>query len=347
MPAGQVQDMEYNVRSVKRELRKERTPHPAPRTPRVFTYRRAVERLARADVDSALLDAACLMEAASGVRRWRFIVEPERAIASGTSDLLEAMLCRREAREPIAYILGVKEFWSLSLSVGRGVLIPRPETETLVEAVLEKIRFEFRVSSFESIGVPSSEWQAPGCKPETRNPELRILDLGTGCGAIALALAREIPHARLYALDSSADAVRIASRNAKALGLAGKVRFVQGDLFEPLRAIQHGFDLIVSNPPYIPSGQLSRLPPEVLAYEPHQALDGGEDGLHFHRRIIEEVPARLRANGWLAVEIGEGQAPSVMRLIDETEIFGPVGVKQDLSGRDRVILAQRRPRPHG
>ncbi len=349
MPAGQVQDMEYKVRSAQCEVRKERIPPPAPRTPHDFTYRRVVQRLARAGVESALLDAACLLEAASGVPRWRYIVEPERVMASGASDLLEAMLSRREAREPIAYILGVKEFWSLSLSVSRGVLIPRPETETLVEAVLEKIRFEFRVSSFVSIGVPSSEWQAPGCKPETRNPELHILDVGTGCGAIALALAREIPHARLYALDSSADAVRIARRNAEALGLAGRVHCVDGDLFEPFRPIQGGggFGLIVSNPPYIPSGQLAELPPEVLAYEPRRALDGGADGLRVHRRIIEDAPAHLRAHGWLALEIGEGQAPSVMRLIDETEAFGPAEVKQDLSGRDRVVLAQRRPRPHG
>ena len=186
-------------------------------------------------------------------------------------------------------------------------------------------------------------------KLETRNSKLVIVDLGTGCGAIALALAREIPHARLYALDSSADAVRIARRNAEALGLAGRVHCVRGDLFEPLRPIQGGggFDLIVSNPPYIPSGQLAALPPEVLAYEPRRALDGGADGLRVHRRIIEDAPAHLRAHGWLALEIGEGQAPSVMRLIDETEAFGPAEVKQDLSGRDRVVLAQRRPGPHG
>ena len=350
MPAGQVQDVDYKVRSAKRERSASRTPH-------VFTYRRVVQRLARAGVESALLDAACLLEAASGVPRWRFIVEPERVMASGASDLLEAMLSRREAREPIAYILGVKEFWSLSLSVSRGVLIPRPETETLVEAVLEKIRSRFTVHG-SRFTVHSSQFTDPASRsapqsvnsePTTQNPQLRIVDLGTGCGAIALALAREVPHARLYALDSSADAVRIARRNAEALGLAGRVHCVRGDLFEPLRPIQGrgGFDLIVSNPPYIPSGQLAALPPEVLAYEPRRALDGGADGLRVHRRIIEDAPAHLRAHGWLALEIGEGQAPSVMRLIDETEAFGPAEVKQDLSGRDRVVLAQRRPRPYG
>jgi len=345
-----MQDREYKVRRAQCEVRKERTPHPAPLTPHVFTYRRVVQRLARAGVESALLDAACFLEAASGVPRWRYIVEPERVMASGASDLLEAMLSRREAREPIAYILGVKEFWSLSLSVSRGVLIPRPETETLVEAVLSKISSQFTVHSSEFTDPASrSAPQSVNSKLETRNSKLVIVDLGTGCGAIALALAREIPHARLYALDSSADAVRIARRNAEALGLAGRVHCVRGDLFEPLRPIQGGggFDLIVSNPPYIPSGQLAALPPEVLAYEPRRALDGGADGLRVHRRIIEDAPAHLRAPGWLALEIGEGQAPSVMRLIDETEAFGPAEVKQDLSGRDRVVLAQRRPGPHG
>ncbi len=350
MPAGHVQDMEYKVRRAKCEVRKERTPHPAPRTPHVFTYRRVVQRLARVGVESALVDAACLLEAASGVPRWRFIVEPERVMASGAPDLLEAMLSRREAREPIAYILGVKEFWSLSLSVSRGVLIPRPETETLVEAVLSKISSQFTVHSSQFTEPASRSAPQPvNSKLETRNSKLEIVDLGTGCGAIALALAREVPHARLYALDSSADAVRIARRNAEALGLAGRVHCVDGDLFEPLRPIQGGggFDLIVSNPPYIPSGQLAALPPEVLAYEPRRALDGGADGLRVHRRIIEDAPTHLRAHGWLALEIGEGQAPSVMRLIDGTEAFGTAEVKQDLSGRDRVVLAQRRPGPHG
>jgi release factor glutamine methyltransferase len=252
------------------------------------------------------------------------------------------MLSRREAREPIAYILGAKEFWSLSLAVSRDVLVPRPDTETLVEAVLDKIRFEFRVSSFESIGVPGSECQAPCFRPETRNPKLRILDLGTGCGAIALALATEIPLGRVYALDRSRAALRIASRNATALGLAGQVQFLAGDLFEPLRTARGGggFDLIVSNPPYIPSGALALLPPEIAAYEPLEALDGGPDGLRFHRRIIEEAPGYLRAGGWLALEVGDGQSWAAVELLRKSDGFGPAKVKKDLAGHDRVVLAR-------
>ncbi len=313
-----------------------------------YTYRRLVERLLRAGVESALLDAACLMEAASGIPRWRFILEPERSIASGRSGLLESMLSRREAREPIAYVLGVKEFWSLSLRVSRGVLIPRPETETLVEAVLNKISSEFRV--------PSSEFEtrAKTCHPvhsalSTQHSALTILDLGTGSGAIALALAMEVPHARIYALERSSAAIRTARRNAEALGLTDRVRCMQGDLFGPFRADlgAGGFDVIVSNPPYIPSGALAELPPEVAAYEPLEAVDGGPDGLRYHKRIIEEAPDYLREDGWLALEIGDGQASAVLGLIRGTEAFGPADVRQDLGGRDRVVLARRRARPLG
>ncbi|MGH7412505.1 MAG: peptide chain release factor N(5)-glutamine methyltransferase [Candidatus Methylomirabilis sp.] len=325
-----------------------------------YTYRQAVGRLKRAGLENALLDAACLLEAASHLPRWRFILEPERSLDGGSADLLESLLSRREAREPLAYILGLKEFWSLSLAVGPGVLIPRPETETLIEAVREKISSEFRVPSSElkkfqvgrSCCQPETRNPKPetaNSKPETRNPKLRILDLGTGSGAIAFALAAEIPQGRIWAVDRSLDALRIARRNAEALGLAGRVHFLAGDLFEPLRAIHvgGGFDLIVSNPPYVPSGSLASLPPEVAAYEPHEALDGGPDGLHYHRRIIEAASGYLHEDGWLALEVGDGQAAEVARLIGRTGAFGPVEVEKDPAGRDRVVLAPRRTRAHG
>jgi release factor glutamine methyltransferase len=318
-----------------------------------FTYRQVVERLERAGVESASLDAACLLEAASGIPRWRFVLESQRPIAHGKSDLVASMLSRREAREPIAYILGAKEFWSLSLAVSRDVLIPRPETETLVEAVLEKISSrcqvpgaKFQVPRYKEPGTrnPQPGTAQPNPKPETRNPKLRIVDLGTGCGAIALALATEIPLGRVYALDRSRAALRIASRNATALGLAGRVHFLAGDLFEPLRTARGGggFDLIVSNPPYIPSGALALLPPEIAAYEPREALDGGPDGLRFHRRIIEEAPGYLRAGAWLALEVGDGQLSAAVELLRKSDGFGPPEVKEDLAGHDRVILARRR-----
>ena len=304
-----------------------------------LTYHQAVERLERAGVESASLDAACLLEAASGIPRWRFILEPERPIARGISGLFASMLFRREAREPIAYILGAKEFWSLSLAVSRDVLIPRPETETLVEAVLEKIGSQFRGTECEVQGLVTSH-----VEHRASHLGLTILDLGTGCGAIALALAMEIPDGRICGLDRSRSALRIAGRNARALGFAGRVQFLGGDLFAPLRTRRTGggFDLIVSNPPYIPSGALTLLAPEIGAYEPREALDGGPDGLHYHRRIIEEAPGYLRAGGWLALEVGDGQSAAVVELIRKSDAFGPAEVKKDLTGGDRVVLAWRR-----
>jgi release factor glutamine methyltransferase len=298
-------------------------------------------------VENPLLDAACLLEAASGLPRWGFILEAERSIAGGVADRFISMLLRREAREPIAYILRTKEFWSLSLAVGYGVLIPRPETETLVEAVLEKIRFEFGVSSFElkelRVAQSCCQPETRNCEPGTRNPELRIVDIGTGCGAIALALATEIPFAHIYALDRSRDALRIAGRNATTLGLSDRIHLLEGDLFEPLLQArgQREFDVIVSNPPYIPSDALVSLPPEIIAYEPLGALDGGPDGLRYYRRIIEEAPDYLRAGGWLVLEVGEGQSPAVVELIRGSDAFGPAEVRKDLGGRNRVVLASR------
>lgn len=303
-----------------------------------YSYRRVVERLTGSGVQSALLDAACLMEAASGIPRWRFILNPDRPIASNRSDLLESMVSRREAREPMAYILGVKEFWSLSFTVSPDVLIPRPDTETLVETILEKISCQFSVSSAELL---DSETQHSTLN--TKNSKLTIVDLGTGSGAIALALAVELPHALIYAIDRSPGACRIARRNITALGLASRVRCIRGDLLEPIRTVNAGggCDLIVSNPPYVPSGECGTLSPEITIYEPVEAIDGGPDGLYYYRRIIEAAPTYLREGGWLVLEVGDGQAPAVTALIRDSAGFGSVETRPDVAGCDRVVCAQR------
>lgn len=325
------------ARSTKREVQLHYTPHPTPHTPQIFTYRQVVERLVESGVQSAPLDAAYLMEAASGIPRWQFILDPEQPIPLDRSGLLESMVSRREAREPVAYILGVKEFWSLLLAVSPDVLIPRPDTETLVETALDKI----------SVKCQGSETQHSTLN--TRHSQLVIVDLGTGCGAVALALAVELPRALIYAIDRSPGACRIAGRNIDTLGLTNRVRCVQGDLLEPFRTIDAGggCDLIVSNPPYIPSAACRVLAPEITAYEPVEAIDGGPDGLRYYRRIIEAAPAYLRDGGWLVFEVGDGQASAVMELIRKTEGFGPAEVRQDMAGRDRVVCAPRRERAHG
>jgi len=170
----------------------------------------------------------------------------------------------------------------------------------------------------------------------------RIADLGTGSGAIALALATELPRARICGIDRSAGALRVAARNVGALGCGGRVSLVAGDLFEPLRTERAGggFDVVVSNPPYIPSATIAALPPEIAWHEPREALDGGPDGLRYHRRIIEAAPDYLRSGGWLALEVGDGQAAAVTGLIDATHRFEGVRVARDLAGRERVVLAR-------
>ncbi|MCZ7626262.1 MAG: peptide chain release factor N(5)-glutamine methyltransferase [Candidatus Methylomirabilota bacterium] len=294
-----------------------------------YSYRRVVERLAGSGVQSALLDAACLMEVASGIPRWWFILDPDRPIAADRSDLLESMVSRREAREPMAYILGVKEFWSLSFTVSPDVLIPRPDTEILIETALDKI------------GGRRLDPESP--TPNTQHPTPVIVDLGTGSGAIALALAVELPHALIYAIDRSPGACRIARRNITALGLASRVRCIQGDLLEPIRTVNAGggCDLIVSNPPYVPSGECGTLSPEITIYEPVEAIDGGPDGLYYYRRIIEAAPTYLREGGWLVLEVGDGQAPAVTALIRDSAGFGSVETRPDVAGCDRVVCAQR------
>ena len=298
-----------------------------------YSYRRIVERLAERGVQSAQLDAACLMEAASGIPRWQFILDPEHTVPADRSDLLESMVSRREVREPIAYIVGMKEFWSLPLTVSPDVLIPRPDTETLVETALEIISSKFKVQD--------SRFELRG--PETQNSKLVIVDLGTGCGAIALALAVELPHACVYAIDRSSGACRVARRNVQALGLTNRVRCIQSDLLKSIRTVDAGggCDLIVSNPPYIPSDDCGALSPEITLYEPIEALDGGPDGLAYYRRIIESAPAYLREGGWLVLEVGDGQASAVMELIRRRGGFGPPEVKRDVAGRDRVVCAPR------
>jgi release factor glutamine methyltransferase len=219
----------------------------------------------------------------------------------------------------MAYLLGIREFWSLSLAVTSSVLIPRPETETLVEAAL---------AACTEVSPPASG------RPV-------ILDLCTGTGAIAIALARELPQARVLATDISRRALRVARCNAEAHGVADRVSFLRGDLWRALDGVLTGrqADLIVSNPPYIPSSALETLMPEVQ-WEPRRSLDGGPDGLTFHREIIRGAPQYLRPDGVLLMEIGADQASAARRLLEAGGSFEGVRVYQDLAGRDRVIAAR-------
>jgi release factor glutamine methyltransferase len=228
---------------------------------------------------------------------------------------LNAAAARRARREPLAYILGTRPFFGLTLRVTPDVLIPRPETEILVEVALAEI---------------------------ARTGARRVVDVGTGSGAIAVAIAAHAPEVRVFATDISPAALAVARENAAVCGVAARITFFEGDLLEPVAALAP-FDIIVSNPPYIAPEEVARLEPEVRDYEPHVALGTHPDPLHFHRRLSVEAPPLLAPGGLLAVEIGIGQADAVTRLWRAAGLE-EVTVTADLAGVPRVV-AGRRPAP--
>jgi release factor glutamine methyltransferase len=292
--------------------------------------------LEQAGVDTARLDAECVVAAVLGCPRWRLITEPHRRIASDAFAQILRLLQRRERREPLAYILGTREFWSLPFAVSPGVLVPRPETEILVEAALAAWG-EMRAASRE----PRAETREPAAERCETGPA--IVELCTGSGAVAIALARELPTARVIATDLSWRALRVAQANAERHGVAERVRFLRGDLWLAVNGqVPAGSaDLVIANPPYIPSAELDRLMPEVQ-WEPRLALDGGPDGLDVVRTIIGTTPDRMRPGGTLLLEIGADQAQAVRDLAAASGRFEPVRIRPDLAGRPRVVVARRR-----
>jgi len=243
------------------------------------------------------------------VERFALYLDPQRRLASPTVSRYLAQLERRAAREPLQYLLGWEEFHGLRLAVTPDVLVPRPETEGLVAWALEAL---------------------------AERPEPVVADLGTGSGAIACAIAQAAPRAEVLAVELSGGALAVASRNVRALGLATRVRLLAGDLFAPLGSIPASLDLVVANPPYLPSAVIASLPPEVSRHEPRAALDGGPDGLAVIRRIVAGAPAVLRPAGLLLMEIGEEQAGPVASLM-AAEGFSGIRARRDLNGVERYI----------
>lgn len=292
-----------------------------PSTTVASALRWAVEVLAEAGVETPRLDAECLLAHAVGLSRLGLYTSRAKALDPVWVEAFEELVGRRAGREPLAYILGEREFWSLSIKVGPSVLIPRPETEVLVETALERLRQQ----------------------PSTVNREPIVVEIGTGSGAISIALARELNEACFYATELSPEAIQVASENIERYSLSSRVLLLQGDLFSPLSllGLEGKVDMVVSNPPYIPRGHLSLLPPEVL-FEPVEALDGSVDGLYFHKRIIIESPRFLKPGGWLALEIGADQGRAVTCLLEDSKEYRGIEVVQDYAGKDRVVLAQKR-----
>ena len=244
---------------------------------------------------------------------------------------IRALIKRRQAGESVAYLVGKKEFWGLEFAVDARVLVPRPDTETLIEVARERLAGDVVPAEpvAEEDGNPVVEAPAVAV-PAVETP--RVADVGTGSGAIALTLAKLFPAAAVFAVDISPGALEVARGNAERLGLA--VTFVEGDLGAPLAA-HAPFSLLAANLPYIPSGELAALPPEVRV-EPTLALDGGPDGLALVRRLVAEAPALLGPGGVLALEIGAGQAPATAELLRAAG-FTDVQTRRDLGGVERVV----------
>ena len=271
-------------------------------------------------VENPRLNAELLLAHSLNLNREELYVRLRRDVQEREKEVLEGLIQRRISGEPLQYILGHQEFWSINFRVDPRVLIPRQETELLVE---------------QSLSVLSE-------KTFEHNPS--VLEIGTGSGAIAIALAKEAKHLFLVATDISRDALILARENAKTAGVERQIEFVNGDLFGPLRPSREKkrFNLILSNPPYIVRHKICTLAKEVKDHEPTIALNGGEDGLAFYRRIIPEAPGYLQAGGWLLLEVALGQGSDVSDLMEEEGSFFKPECIPDLSGIGRVVKARRK-----
>lgn len=268
-------------------------------------------RLAAAGVPDPRRDARLLLGAALDLPPAALLTDPDRVVGPEAAERFRVDVERREKREPVSRILGRREFWSLPFRVTPATLDPRPDSETLVEAVLRVI-------------------------PD-RNAQLRLADLGTGTGCLLLALLSELPRATGLGIDCDPSAVATAEINARELGLADRAVFRTGDW---LAGVSDDFDVIVSNPPYIPTEEIDRLEPEVAQWEPRLALSGGVDGLDAYRAMAPQIASHLRRDGVAALEFGAGQARGVSDILEASglEIRG---FRHDLAGVLRCVLASR------
>ncbi|MBY6262461.1 peptide chain release factor N(5)-glutamine methyltransferase [Azospirillum sp. 412522] len=268
-------------------------------------------RLREAGVDTPELDVRYLLEHALSLTRTDFVTRSEQTIPDADAARALSLVERRAAREPVGRILGHREFWTIDLALNPDTLEPRPDTETVVEAVLAAI-------------------------PDRKAP-LRLIDFGTGTGCILLALLSELPNASGLGVDLSRLAVEGATGNAERNGLAARARFQTGDW---ANGIKDRFDIVVSNPPYIPSADIATLEPEVREHDPLRALDGGPDGLEPYRIIAADLPRLLMPGGMVAFEVGQGQAEDVAALV-EAQGLGETAILCDLGGVKRCVRARK------
>jgi release factor glutamine methyltransferase len=278
----------------------------------------ASEKLASAGISAFRFDAELLLcHTLEKDRAW-LLAHIQDELADHRREIFEKSVNRRVQREPLQYIIGKQEFWGLEFRVSPDVLIPRPETELIIETVLDLV--------------------------QTRNEHLTIIDLCSGSGCIAISLATELTAAQIIATDRSGKALDLARENARTHNLSERIRFLEGDLFMPWEELdtREEIDIIVSNPPYVPSADYKTLQPEVKDYEPQMALISGQDGTEIHQRIIHDAPRFLKSKGTLIMEMGIGQAEALVSMVRENGNYSDPIVLKDLAGIERVIVAQKR-----
>jgi release factor glutamine methyltransferase len=305
--------------------------------------------LATAGITTARLDAEVLLAHACDSDRTALYASWQRPVSTDSRARFAAMLRRRLTREPLQYIVGRQEFWSLDFAVTPDVLIPRPETELLVELTLKVLAEAESAFLDEPVDRPPYQGGPKGVAPRLSdrplppplvrrgNPAKTVCDVGTGSGCIAVALARELSGAEIWALDICAAALAVAQTNARRHTVADRIRFLQSDLLTCAAGMR--FDVIISNPPYVSSAALQYAQPE-LDWEPLRALDGGSTGLQVINRLVTESYARLSPGGWLIMEIGADQSDAVLHLARVTGFSAPT-IESDYAGLPRALLARR------
>ena len=272
--------------------------------------------LRRRGIETPRVNAELFLRKALGIDHVEVYLYNDRVLTQPQFTSYKSLMDKRIKGEPTQYILGSREFWSLDIRVTPEVLIPRPETELLVEETLKIFS-------------------------DKRDLSLRFMEVGTGSGAIAIALATELERCFILAEDISWGALLVARENARIQGVSGNIHFLAGDLFSSFKEGSSLFDLILSNPPYVPSAKIGTLPKEIAEFEPRIALDGGPDGLELFRRIVMESGSFLKDGGWLMLECGEGQGEAVAEMIRNTGFFASPCIIKDHSGVDRVIRARK------
>lgn len=285
--------------------------------------KRGIESLRAAHVPSFSLAAELLLLHATGRNRTWIYTHPDDLLSQLEAERYLELVTRRAAGEPTQHLTGKQEFWGLEFEVSPDVLIPRPETEHLVEVALDRLAVrEVRTAR----------------DPRLIGENLTLVDIGTGSACIAVALAKELPAAKIFATDISAKALDVAARNAARHNISGRIQFVESNLLQALSALT--FDLVVSNPPYIGLQEAESLAVEVQDHEPAQALYGGPEGYELYGELVLQAAAQLKQGGLLVLELGHKSLPAVQPLLDAST-WTNIGVTKDLAGIDRVISAER------